>query len=370
MLDFVPNHTALDHPWVEDHPEHYVIGTELDLARAPHNYTWVKRRGGDRLLAYGRDPYFPGWPDALQLNYGNPATQDAMLGELLRIAGQCDGVRCDMAMLVLPEVFERTWGIASQPFWPKATRRGAGAGPRLLLHGRGLLGPRMDLAAAGVRLHLRQAAVRPAPRPARRAGARPLPRGPGLPGQAGPLPGEPRRAAGRRDLPARRPRGRRRHHLPRRRGCGSSRRGSSRAARNASRPTSAGSRTSPSTGSLEQFYDGLLAVLRSPAVRDGRWQLLECAAAWDGNWTRDGFVAFAWQGPGGERMLVAVNYADNQSQCYVRLPFADLGGKTWRLRDLLGPATYDRDGDGLETPGLFLDMKPMSYHAFEVSRID
>ena len=46
-----------------------------------------------------------------------------MIGELLKIAGQCDGVRCDMAMLVLPDVFERTWGIPSQPFWPKATER-------------------------------------------------------------------------------------------------------------------------------------------------------------------------------------------------------------------------------------------------------
>src|SRR5262249_20275340 len=104
MLDFVPNHTALDHPWVEDHPDYFVSGTELDLARAPNNYTWVKRRNGDRLLAYGRDPYFPGWPDALQLNYGNPATQDAMIGELLAIAGRCDGLRCDMAMLLLPDV--------------------------------------------------------------------------------------------------------------------------------------------------------------------------------------------------------------------------------------------------------------------------
>ena len=67
-------------------------------------------------------------------------------------------------------------------------------------------------------------------------------------------------------------------------------------------------------------------------------------------------------------MMVAVNYAENQGQCYVPLPFADLGGKTWRLRDLLGPATYDRDGDGLKTRGLFLDMKPMSYHVFEISQ--
>ena len=247
MLDFVPNHTALDHPWVEDHPEYYVVGTELDLARAPQNYTWVKRPGGDRLLAYGRDPYFPGWPDTLQLNYGNPATQDAMLGELLRIAGQCDGVRCDMAMLVLPEVFERTWGIGVRALLAGGDPARAGAGPRLLLHGRGLLGPRMDAAAAGVRLHLRQAAVRPAPRAARRAGARALPRGPGLPGQAGPLPGEPRRAARRRDLPARRPRGRGRRSPTSARDCGSSRKVSPRAARNASPPTSAGSPTSPRT---------------------------------------------------------------------------------------------------------------------------
>jgi glycosidase len=123
MLDFVPNHMGLGHPWVEDHPEYFVHGTELDLARAPRNYTWIKRAQDDLLLAHGRDPFFPGWPDALQLNYGNPATQEAMIGELIKVADQCDGVRCDMAMLVLPDVFERTWGIRSEPFWPRATQR-------------------------------------------------------------------------------------------------------------------------------------------------------------------------------------------------------------------------------------------------------
>ena len=81
MLDFVPNHTGLDHPWVEEHPQYYIAGTEQDLARAPKNYTRVRRKGGDLILAYGRDPYFDGWPDTLQLNYGNPATQEAMIGE-------------------------------------------------------------------------------------------------------------------------------------------------------------------------------------------------------------------------------------------------------------------------------------------------
>src|SRR5215831_9471127 len=54
MLDFVPNHTGLDHPWVEDHPEYYIAGTELDVARAPQNYMRVHRKHGDSVLAYGR----------------------------------------------------------------------------------------------------------------------------------------------------------------------------------------------------------------------------------------------------------------------------------------------------------------------------
>ncbi len=82
MLDFVPNHTGLDHPWVEDHPEYYVPGTEVDLSKAPQNYVRVRRQRGDLIFAPGRDPYFPGWPDTLQLNYGEPATQEAMIAEL------------------------------------------------------------------------------------------------------------------------------------------------------------------------------------------------------------------------------------------------------------------------------------------------
>ena len=112
MLDFVPNHTAPDHHWVTESPEYYVPGVESQLASEPRNYGRVLTSKGPLVLAYGRDPYFPGWMDTLQLNYGNPEVQEAMLGELVKIAGLCDGVRCDMAMLLLPEVFRRTWGQA------------------------------------------------------------------------------------------------------------------------------------------------------------------------------------------------------------------------------------------------------------------
>ena len=119
---------------------------------------------------------------------------------------------------------------------------------------------------------------------------------------------------------------------------------------------------------LQQFYDRLLAVLKLPAVRDGRWQLLECRPAWEGNWTSDCFVAFAWQGPDGTRVVVTVNYAPNQSQCYVALPFGDLAGAEWRLADQIEGAVYDRDGGDLQNRGLYLDATPWQASVFTLTR--
>jgi hypothetical protein len=119
---------------------------------------------------------------------------------------------------------------------------------------------------------------------------------------------------------------------------------------------------------LQEFYRRLLAVLRRPVVRDGRWQLAECRPAWDGNWTSNCFVTFAWQHEG-ERVLVAVNYAPNHSQCRVRLPFADLDGVQWRLQDQMNTAVYDRDGNELESQGLFLDMSPWQAAIFTLTKL-
>ncbi len=41
MLDFVPNHTAPDHPWVKTQPDYYVQGSEELFGGAPQNYTRV-----------------------------------------------------------------------------------------------------------------------------------------------------------------------------------------------------------------------------------------------------------------------------------------------------------------------------------------
>jgi hypothetical protein len=123
----------------------------------------------------------------------------------------------------------------------------------------------------------------------------------------------------------------------------------------------------PGNEELQAFYDRLLSVVGSAAVRHGQWQLLDCAPAWDGNWTHDGFLACAWQGADAERLLVTVNYAPHQGQCYVRLPFPDLSGRAIRFNDLMSGVQYDRAGSDVVSKGLYLDLPPWGYHAFDMA---
>src|SRR5512143_1226566 len=106
ILDFVPNHVAPDHPWVLEHPEYFVQGNADDARNNPASFV----AAGGKVFACGRDPYFPAWPDVLQLNAFQPGLRQAVIETLSDIARQCDGVRCDMAMLLLNQIFQRTWG--------------------------------------------------------------------------------------------------------------------------------------------------------------------------------------------------------------------------------------------------------------------
>ena len=127
FLDFVGNHTALDHPWVREHPEFYVQGTQQDFETDPASFFRIDTPKGAPFIALGRDPYFPPWTDTAQLNHFNPALRAALINRLGIIAAHCDGIRCDMAMLQLNDIFARVWGHllagATQPateFWTEA----------------------------------------------------------------------------------------------------------------------------------------------------------------------------------------------------------------------------------------------------------
>ena len=368
MLDFVPNHMAPDHPWVDEHPDYFVHGSEDDLARAPQNYCRVQTKAGALVLAYGRDPYFAGWPDTLQLNYGNPDLQQAMIGELTRIAGQCDGVRCDMAMLVLPDVFERTWGIRADPFWPKAIEAVRRKHPDFLFMAEVYWDLEWTMQQQGFdyaydkRLYdrLREGHARPV-REHFHAGldyqdklARFL-ENHDEPRAAATFPPEVHEAAavitflspGLRFFHQGQFEGRRKRispHLVRGPQEADRRRGS------------------------ERFYDRLLAVLRQPVVRDGHWQLLECMPAWEGNWTWDCFLAFAWQGPG-RRAAAGGGELRAQPEPVLRAA-AVCRPRRWPVaaEDLIGDATYERDGNDLQARGLYLDEPPWSAHVFTLTQ--
>ena len=365
MLDFVPNHMAPDHPWVNQFPEYFVGGSDIDLARAPNNYFRLATRNGSKLFAHGRDPYFPGWPDTIQLNYGNPLLQGAMIGELKRIAARCDGVRCDMAMLVLPEVFERTWGISSQPFWPSAIQRVRTLHPGFVFMAEVYWDLEWTLQQQGFnycydkRLYdrLREGHARPVrehfhagldyqdhlarflenhdePRAAatfdsarHRAAAVITFLSPGLRFfHQGEFEGRLKRIS---------------PHLVR-------------------------APEESSDAPLASFYDRLLSVLRLPSVRGGRWWLLDCQPAWDGNRSNDSVIAFAWESSINERLIVVVNYSDNPSQARVQLPFANLHGDV-RLQELIDTGTFDRQGKDLATTGLYVDLPAWGSHVLSVS---
>jgi hypothetical protein len=138
VLDFVPNHLARDHPWLDEHPERLLRGTEHDLAADPSGWFAHASKGGSGrvIFAHGRDPYFPGWTDTCQIDYRRPEAREAMTRCLLDLAGSCDGLRCDMAMLVLDDVFQSTWGddgAGPWSFWKPAIERLKSEHPEFVL---------------------------------------------------------------------------------------------------------------------------------------------------------------------------------------------------------------------------------------------
>ncbi|MFX1316881.1 MAG: alpha-amylase family glycosyl hydrolase, partial [Promethearchaeota archaeon] len=76
----------------------------------------------EEVYANGRDPYFDPWTDTIQINAFSIEARKKAINTLLNIAELCDGVRCDMAMLMTNDIFKKTWGnkAGDQPekeFW-------------------------------------------------------------------------------------------------------------------------------------------------------------------------------------------------------------------------------------------------------------
>jgi len=366
MLDFVPNHTAIDHPWVLSNTDFYIKASESDLEKAPANFTKVKLESEEIILAHGRDPFFPGWPDTLQLNYGNALLQETMIGELVKIARLCDGVRCDMAMLIIPEVFEKTWGIPCNSFWPQAISKVRDKYPDFCFVAEVYWDMEWTLLQQGFdytydkRLYDRLKEGHPKPlrdhlfaaldyqsKMARFLENHDEQR------VAAEFPVEKHKAAavitflipGLRFF----------HH------------GQYIGKKLRISPHLVRAPLETINEELETFYNKLFNILRNPALRNGNWVLLDCTPEWEGNSTNESYISFAWQGERKEKILVVVNYSSFRSQCFIKLPFHDLNDDTWLLKDYFTGVAFKREGKDLQERGMYLDEPAWKIYVFELN---
>jgi hypothetical protein len=371
VLDFVPNHVALDHPWITEHPACFIQGTTDDLAAQPDYF--FRPAGSEQIFANGRDPYFPAWTDVAQLNAFSPDLRARVVETLLNIAAQCDGVRCDMAMLVTNTIFARTWGeragqVPPTDYWRVVIPMIKAQFPDFLfvaevywdlewelqqqgfdytydkkLYDRLINEPaRVVVGHLAADLNYQQRMVRFIENHDERRATMSL--GPGhdlaaavlvmtLPGATllheGQLIG---------------------HQIK--------------------LPVQLGRRPlEPLNSQTEAYYRMLLAEARQPIYREGEWRLRDTVAAWDLNASHRALIAYTWR-HGEERRLIVVNYSPASAQGRVPLPDFDVRDHQWQLYDAAKPVEYERDGHEMAEHGLYVDLMPWQSHIFTLRQTD
>ena len=362
ILDFVPNHVAPDHPWVREHPDYFVPGNSDDLQRDPTSFLQVDQA----VFACGRDPYFPAWPDVLQLNSFHPGLRAGASETLLDIATQCDGVRCDMAMLLLNSVFERTWGdrVRERPdteYWADSISAVKEEHPEFLFIAEAYWDMEWQLQKLGfdfcydkrlydrlehdsgenIRLHL-CADLPYQQRLLRFIENHDEPRA------SAAFPSIKERAAAVTALTLI---GARLLHEGQLEG------------RKVKLPVFLGRRpVEPTDIRISKFYEDLLAAINRPLFRDGQWSLCE-RTGWPDNQSHLNIVAWQWN-KDNDRSVIVINLSDAPAQAVVHLNWDEVAGQTWNFTDLLSGNTYERSGDELRSSGLYVELSPWNYHFF------
>jgi len=364
ILDFVPNHVAPDHPWADQHPDYFVRGSADDARNEPASFV----EAGGTVFARGRDPYFPAWPDVLQLNAFQPGLRQAVIGTISEIAEQCDGIRCDMAMLMLNAIFERTWGAraGARPagdYWATVIAAIKGRQPEFRFIAEAYWDLEWELQQQGFdycydkKLYDRM--------------------------EQGDAEGVHLHLLADRSYQDKMVRFIENHDEPRAAATFSS--GKARATavailtlpgakllhegqfegRKVRLPVFLGRRPpEPLDQDLVAFYERLLKATRRDVFRNGAWSLCE-RSGWPDNQSYRNVLSWCWV-EGDERCLIVIHLGQGTAQARVHLPWDELRGKTWRLADALSGEVYDRSGDEMRDAGLYFDLGPWTCHVFRV----
>ncbi len=366
FLDFVGNHTARDNPWVHDHPEFFVQGSLQDFKDNPSLFFQANTAQGLRYIALAKDPYFPPWTDVAQLNHFQPDMRAAHLAQLRVIAQHCDGVRCDMAMLQLTDIFESNWGHLlgntlppSREFWTEVRD----VVPNLILLAEAYWGtePRLidlgfsfaydktlydavrnaDVGAIRTRLSGNQQEQNHYARflenhdESRRAEAFLNDRLPAVGTLMGTLPGM--RFYQQGEIEGSRIR------LP---------------------ITLRVPADEPIDLYSSAFFQKILALTRENVFHDGKWNMLDVTA--EGYSSPAGLLVYEWHSEEAWK-IIAVNLVAGASQGRVPLAGRVSATQQFIFDDQLNEVRYDRSGEELHDLGLFIRLEGFQAHIFDVT---
>ena len=368
ILDFVANHTAPDHPWASTHPEYYVRGTQDDFRRDPSAFCLIETSGEPSILAHARDPYFPPWRDVVQLNYFEPSARAAILGELREIAKHCDGVRCDMAMLVFNDIFARTWGSLLAGRKPPATEfwtEAIASVPNFLwlaevywncegqchdfgfhfTYDKGLYDALRDGHISEIQERLR-GSLKTQTGAARFLENHDEARSAAVFGAAK------REAVA--TLVATLPGMRFYHH------------GQLDGAKIQLPVPLAFAAPEPTDIETRAFYERLLKLSNEPAFHTGQWKLLEVNSAGDDTFRN--LVAYQWLAKDSQKVVI-VNLAGTVSQARIRFAEGISSSRQHYFLDQLHDVRYPRDGAEITRQGLYVRLDAYRAHLFDVTPI-
>jgi hypothetical protein len=363
ILDFVPNHVAPDHPWTKSHPEYFIPGTEEEAKALPEDYY----KSGKNIFAKARDPFYPPWPDVLQVNAFSEAFRLEILHTFKNVAAQCDGIRCDMAMLLMNDVFSKTWGgkagkMPEQDFWnfiiPSVKKQFPDFkfiaesywDTEVALIGQGFdfcydkryydylqEGAEKSLKHLAATLPVQEKLLRFLENhdEARAAKLFQPDKNRALALAALTLPGAKLVHDGQIT------------------------------GRTVKVPVFLSRRVKEQENTyLRKFYLQLLKMLRFHAVSDGKWSFCE-VSGWPDNQSCLNLLAWEWVSDL-ESLIIIVNLSDQPAQALIKSGYAYKPGKTYQLIDVTSMELFRRDGEEMLGQGLYVIVQNWGMHAFSI----